>query len=81
MAFELQADCFAGTWAHSAAAEDRLEDGDLEEALDAALAVGDFDASDPGHHGTPEQREAAWRDGFDSGDPSSCDRYLEPEAY
>ena len=30
MAFELQADCFAGTWAHSAAAEDRLEDGDLE---------------------------------------------------
>jgi len=77
MAFELQADCFAGTWAHSASQQDRLEDGDLQEALDAALAVGDFDESSPGHHGTPEQREAAWRNGFDSGDPASCDRYLE----
>ena len=77
MAFALQADCFAGTWAHSASEENRLEDGDLEEALDAVLAVGDFNASDPGHHGTPEQREEAWRTGFDSGDPSSCGRYLE----
>ena len=76
-AFELQADCFAGTWAHRASAEDRLEDGDLQEALDAVLAVGDFDAGNPGHHGTPEQREEAWRHGFDSGDPSSCGRYLE----
>ena len=81
MAFELQADCFAGTWAHSAAQEDRLEEGDLQEALDAVLAVGDFNAGDPGHHGTPEQREEAWRNGFDSGDPASCDRYLEPAAY
>ena len=63
--------------AHTHAA-DRLEDGDLQEALDAVLAVGDFNASDPGHHGTPEQREEAWRNGFDSGDPASCDRYLEP---
>ena len=77
MAFELQADCFAGTWAHSASEEDRLEDGDLQEALDAVLAVGDFDAGNPGHHGTPEQREEAWRNGFDSGDPASCGRYLE----
>ena len=37
-------------------------------------------ADDPGHHGTPEQREAAWRDGFDSGDPSSCDRHLSTAA-
>ena len=81
MAFELQADCFAGTWAHSASEQNRLEDGDLQEALDAVLAVGDFDAGNPGHHGTPEQREEAWRGGFDSGDPASCDRYLEPEAY
>jgi len=77
MAFELQADCFAGTWAHSASAQNRLEDGDLQEALDAVLAVGDFDSSNPAHHGTPEQREEAWRAGFDSGDPASCDRYLE----
>ena len=77
---ELQADCYAGNWAKSAYDENRLEDGDIQEALDAALAVGDFDTSNPGHHGTPEQREEAWRDGFDSGDPSTCDRYLEPAA-
>jgi predicted metalloprotease len=77
MAFELQADCYAGTWAKSAYDENRLEDGDVQEALDAALAVGDFDETNPGHHGTPEQREAAWTDGFESGDPSSCSRYLD----
>jgi len=76
MAFELQADCYAGTWANSAYQENRLEDGDVQEALDAALAVGDFDTSDPSHHGTPEQREAAWNSGFESGDPSSCSQYL-----
>jgi predicted metalloprotease len=75
-AFELQADCFAGTWAKSAADEDQLEDGDVEEALDAALAVGDFDPADPGHHGTPEQRREAWSTGFETGDPSTCSRYL-----
>jgi uncharacterized protein len=73
---ELQADCFAGTWARSAYQENRLEDGDLQEALDAALAVGDFDAGNPGHHGTPEQREQAWSSGFEAGDPASCSRYL-----
>ena len=82
MAFELQADCFAGTWAHSASEENRLEDGDLQEALDAVLAVGDFDAGNPGHHGTPEQREEAWRHGVQtSATRASCDRYLEPAAY
>jgi predicted metalloprotease len=75
-AFELQADCYAGTWAQSAAQEGRLDDGDLEEALDAALAVGDFNADDPGHHGTPQERRAAWSAGFESGDPGSCQAYL-----
>ena len=78
MAFELQADCYAGTWANSAYQDNRLEDGDVREALDAALAVGDLDASNPGHHGTPEQRAAAWNSGFEAGDPSSCNRYLDP---
>ena len=50
----------------------------MQEALDAALAVGDFDASNPGHHGTPEQRETAWNSGFEAGDPSACDAYLDP---
>jgi len=78
MAFELQADCYAGTWAESAYKENRLEDGDVQEALDAALAVGDFDTSNPSHHGTPEQRADAWNSGFESGDPSSCNTYLDP---
>jgi predicted metalloprotease len=76
MAFELQADCYAGTWARSAYQENRLDDGDIQEALDATLAVGDFDAGSPGHHGTPQQREEAWQTGFESGDPSSCNQYL-----
>ena len=42
MRLELQADCLAGIWAHSAVRqEDLLETGDLEEALNAAAAVGD----------------------------------------
>ena len=77
MAFELQADCYAGTWAKSADQENRLEDGDVQEAIDAALAVGDFHADNPGHHGTPEQRADAWNSGFETGDPASCNRYLE----
>ena len=76
MAFELQADCYAGTWAASANRENQLEDGDVQEALDAALAVGDFDTTNPGHHGTPEQREQAWNNGFQTGDPSACSGYL-----
>ena|ERR1700742_2805784 len=76
MNFELQADCFAGNWARSAADENRLEQGDVQEALNAALAVGDFNADNPGHHGTPEQRQEAWSTGFQSGDPSACNTYL-----
>jgi predicted metalloprotease len=78
MGFELQADCYAGTWAKSAYDQNRLEDGDVQEALDAALAVGDFDTANPGHHGTPQQREEAWSSGFESGDPSACSTHLDP---
>jgi predicted metalloprotease len=77
-AFELQADCYAGTWAHSAYEQNRIDDSDVQEALDAALAVGDFDASNPSHHGTPEQRKEAWNTGFQDGDPSACNAYLDP---
>src|ERR1044072_5101575 len=41
MAFELQADCYAGTWAANASQENKLEEGDVEEAIDAAQAVGE----------------------------------------
>ena len=77
MAFELQADCYAGNWAKSASDQGRLEKGDEQEALDAALAVGDFDTGNPAHHGTPEQREQAWKSGFQTGDPSACADYLD----
>jgi hypothetical protein len=71
-------DCCAGTWAKSAYRENRLEDGDVQDALDAALAVGDLDTSNPSLHGTPEQRAGAWNTGFQSGDPSSGSTYLDP---
>jgi predicted metalloprotease len=76
MAFELQADCYAGTWAKSAQDANHLDSGDVQEALDAALAVGDFDTEAAAHHGTPEQRQEAWSTGFDAGDPSACNQYL-----
>ena len=41
MRLELQADCFAGVWAHTAYQRQILEDGDLEEGLTAAAAIGD----------------------------------------
>jgi uncharacterized protein len=74
--FELQADCLAGTWANSVYAQGQLKPGDLEEATNAALAVGDFDVGNAQHHGTPEERRAALLDGFRSGDPSVCRRYV-----
>jgi predicted metalloprotease len=70
--FELQADCLAGTWAHSVYEQGLLEPGDLEEATNAALAVGDFDVGNAQHHGTPEERRDALLAGFRSGEPSQC---------
>jgi uncharacterized protein len=74
--YELQADCLAGTWAHSEYEEGLLQPGDLEEATNAALAVGDFDVGNAQHHGTPQERCDALLVGFDSGEPSQCSRYL-----
>ena len=74
--YELQADCFSGTWAHSVYEEGALQPGDLEEATNAALAVGDFDYGNRQHHGTPEERRDALLAGFNSGDPSVCSQFL-----
>ena len=63
--FELQADCLAGTWAHSVFEEGLLEPGDLQEAVSAALAVGDFDVGNAQHHGTPQERRDALLTGYD----------------
>ena len=74
--YELQADCLAGTWANSVYEQGHLEPGDLEEATNAALAVGDFDVGNAQHHGTPPERRDALLIGFRTGDPSSCTRFV-----
>jgi predicted metalloprotease len=74
--YELQADCLAGTWANSVYRQGHLEPGDLEEATNAALAVGDFEFGNAQHHGTPQERRDALLAGYRSGDPSACSRYL-----
>ena len=74
--FELQADCLAGAWANSAYDQGVLRREDLDEILDTALAVGDFEVGSAGHHGTPQERRAAVLAGFRTGDPSACDRYV-----
>jgi len=74
--FELQADCMAGLWGNSVYREGRIQQSDVEEALSTASAAGDFDYGNVQHHGTPDQRRAAWLDGFRSGDPAVCARYV-----
>jgi predicted metalloprotease len=74
--FELQADCLAGTWGNSVYEAGKLHPGDVEEALRTAYAVGDFDRSNPQHHGTPVERRDAWLRGYRSGDPAACQAYL-----
>ena len=79
---ELQADCLAGVWAHSAASD--LEPGDIEEALSAASAVGDDRIQeatqgrvDPESwtHGSAEQRVAWFTTGYESGNVADCDTF------
>jgi predicted metalloprotease len=73
---ELQADYFAGVWAHHANDQSLLDPGDLEEALGAASAVGDdriqkqtqgYIVPDSFTHGTSEQRARWFKKGFSSG--------------
>jgi uncharacterized protein len=76
---ELQADCFAGVWAHSAFQRDLLSDGDIREGLDAAAAVGDdrlgVDAEENFTHGSSEQRTRWLTVGYDEGDVDRCDTF------
>jgi len=84
---ELQADCFAGVWAHQAdKTRNVLETGDIEEGLNAASAIGDDRlqqqsqgrvSPDSFTHGTSAQRVRWFRMGFDSGDTSACDTFAE----
>jgi hypothetical protein len=82
---ELQADFFAGVWAHHAQrAKQILESGDVEEALSAASAIGDDRLQrqargtitpDSFTHGTSEQRVRWFRRGFETGDPAQGDTF------
>jgi predicted metalloprotease len=76
---ELQADCLAGVWGHSAKASLKITDEDLKEAVNAAHSIGDdaLGASNAKDytHGTSAQRMRWFRRGFDSGDPRQCDTF------
>jgi len=82
---ELQADCFAGVWAHNAdKARDILEQGDIEEGLNAASSIGDdrLQKQSQGHvtpdsftHGSSEQRVRWFKIGLKTGDVSSCNTF------
>ena len=82
---ELQADCFAGVWAHQMQADKGLiEPGDIDEALRAASAIGDdriqrrtqgYVVPDSFTHGSSEQRVQWFRRGMQGGDPNACDTF------
>jgi predicted metalloprotease len=76
---ELQADCYAGVWAHYV--QNRLEPGDIKEAMNAASAIGDdtlqkksqgYVVPDSFTHGTSAQRVKAFYTGYKSGDLRAC---------
>jgi hypothetical protein len=82
---ELQADCYAGIWAHRAeSARQILEEGDIEEALRAANAIGDdrlqkqsrgYITPDSFTHGTSEQRMRWFKRGLTTGTLQSCNTF------
>jgi predicted metalloprotease len=81
---ELQADCFAGVWANSLRDQNVFLPGEIEEAIDAAAAVGDDRIQEtiqgrvtPENwtHGSSAQRVQWFNTGYDTGDPSQCDTF------
>ena len=81
VALELQADCYAGVWAHSYQGTGRMDPGDIDSALAAATAVGDDTLQKAGRgevvpesftHGSAAQRTHWFRAGYESGDPNAC---------
>lgn len=81
---ELQADCFAGIWAHYTEQRGLLEAGDLEEALNAAHQIGDdtlqkrtqgYVVPESFNHGTSEQRARWFSNGYENGRLEDCDTF------
>lgn len=82
---ELQADCFSGVWANQAnRSRQLLEEGDIEEALTAATAIGDdtlqkqargYAVPDSFTHGTSAQRVRWFKTGMASGNITDCDTF------
>jgi uncharacterized protein len=82
---ELQADCFAGIWAHHAdQSRQILEPGDIEEGLGAASAIGDdrlqrqaqgYVVPESFTHGSSEQRVRWFQNGYSEGVLSACDTF------
>lgn len=81
---ELQADCYAGVWAHSAVAEGYVHPEDVNAALSAAAAVGDDHlqkmsgravSPETWTHGSSQQRETWFRRGLDSGSRAACNTF------
>lgn len=87
MRVELQADCFAGVWAHFTAEKGLLEEGDVEEALNAARQIGDdtlqrrtqgYVVPESFNHGTSAQRQTWFANGLRNGRLSDCDTFNNP---
>lgn len=81
---ELQADCYAGVWGHNAEGRLKLNEGDLRDALSAAASVGDDHlqqmsgravSPESWTHGSSQQRERWFKQGYDSGDPATCNTF------
>ena len=81
---ELQADFLAGVWAHYTQKKNILESGDIEEALNAANAIGDdrlqkrsqgYVVPDAFTHGTSAQRMYWFKKGYETGDPGQGDTF------
>jgi predicted metalloprotease len=81
---ELQADCYAGIWAKHSQQIGVVEDGDIDEALNAAAAVGDdaiqkrtqgYVVPESFNHGTSAQRAKWFKQGYQTGSVGSCDTF------
>ena len=85
---ELQADCFAGVWAHATSQRKLLEKGDIEESVNAAAQIGDDRLQEMAGqkvnpetwtHGSSEQRVRWFRKGLERGEMADCDTFKAAE--